>query len=464
MNQFILATPFAVCYANDIDALIPEHWAQEGLAILRENMVAANLVHRDFQDEFARFGDTVHTRRPGEFVAKRKTNADSVTVQNATATDVPVVLNQHIHVSFMLKDGEETLAFQDLVATYLNPAMLANARLVDQIVLGQYPQFLANWAGGLDIMTSSNVKEYILATREKMNINKAYTEGRNLIWTPSSETVALSLAEFTNAQNVGDDGTAMAEAFLGRKFGFQNWMCQNMADVAIGSTTQNGAINNGAGYAAGTTALTVDSFTGAVPDNAWVTIAGDDTPHQVAAATETLGNTTSLTLAAPGLRRAVADNAVIKVYTPGAVNLVAGYAAGYTKEIVVDGFTVAPKVGQFVTFGAQTHKYTVMQATTTSLLLDRALEAALTDDLAVNIGPAGSYNFAFHRDAITLVTRPLQPPRPGTGALSAVVSDEGVGMRATITYNGSEQGHLVTLDFLLGVKVLDTNLGAVMFG
>jgi hypothetical protein len=105
-----------------------------------------------------------------------------------------------------------------------------------------------------------------------------------------------------------------------------------------------------------------------------------------------------------------------------------------------------------------------MQATTTSLLLDRALEAALTDDLAVNIGPAGSYNFAFHRDAITLVTRPLQPPRPGTGALSAVVSDEGVGMRATITYNGSEQGHLVTLDFLLGVKVLDTNLGAVMFG
>jgi hypothetical protein len=464
MNQFILATPFAVCYANDIDALIPEHWAQEGLAILRENMVAANLVHRDFQDEFARFGDTVHTRRPGEFVAKRKTNADSVTVQNATATDVPVVLNQHIHVSFMLKDGEETLAFQDLVATYLNPAMLANARLVDQIVLGQYPQFLANWAGGLDAMTSSNVKEYILATREKMNINKAYTEGRNLIWTPSSETVALSLAEFTNAQNVGDDGTAMAEAFLGRKFGFQNWMCQNMADVAIGSTLQSGAINNMAGYAAGVTSLTVDGFTGAVPDNAWLTIAGDDTPHQVASATETLGNTTTLVLASPGLRRAVADNAVVKVYTPGAVNAVGGYAAGYTKEIVVDAFTVAPKVGQFVTFGAQTHKYTVMQATTTSLLLDRALEAALTDDLAVNIGPAGSYNFAFHRDAITLVTRPLQPPRPGTGALSAVVSDEGVGMRATITYNGSEQGHLVTLDFLLGVKVLDTNLGAVMFG
>ena len=30
-----------VCYANDNDAMIPEKWAQESLAILEENMVYA---------------------------------------------------------------------------------------------------------------------------------------------------------------------------------------------------------------------------------------------------------------------------------------------------------------------------------------------------------------------------------------------------------------------------------------
>ena len=33
-------------YDNNIDPFIPELWANESLAILEENMVAASLVHR----------------------------------------------------------------------------------------------------------------------------------------------------------------------------------------------------------------------------------------------------------------------------------------------------------------------------------------------------------------------------------------------------------------------------------
>jgi hypothetical protein len=38
MNM-LYSHPVMACYANDNDALIPELWAQEGLAILEENMV-----------------------------------------------------------------------------------------------------------------------------------------------------------------------------------------------------------------------------------------------------------------------------------------------------------------------------------------------------------------------------------------------------------------------------------------
>lgn len=466
MNQYILSKPFIAVHSNDIDALIPEMWANESLAILQENMVAANLVHRDFQNEFAKYGDIVHTRRPGEFSAKRKITTDSVTVQDATSTDVQVRLDQHVHVSFRIMDGEESYSFKDLVSIYLQPAMLAQARFIDKMVLGQYPQFLANTYGSLGGLSASNVKDRILGTRNVMNVNKAYPEGRHLIWCPSSETIALALAEFTNAQDTGDDGTAQAEAFLGRKFGFQNWMCQNMADISTGNTTSTGAINLSAGYAKGTTsALVVDGITGIIATGTWLKIAGDDRPNQVSAHSETLGNTTGITLRYP-LGAAVVNDAVITFYTPGAINLVAGYAAGYAKYLVIDGFTVAPKVGQIVSFGTSGSAalYSVMEATTTSLLLDRPLEAALADDAPVNIGPAGSYNLALHRDAITLVVRPLQTPRAGVGAASAVVNAGGLSMRATITYDGSAQGHLVTLDMLCGIKTLDTNLGAVLLG
>jgi hypothetical protein len=157
---------------------------------------------------------------------------------------------------------------------------------------------------------------------------------------------------------------------------------------------------------------------------------------------------------------------VITFYTPGAINLGAGYAAGWSKPMVIDGFTVAPKQGQTVSFGTSGSSalYTVIEATTTSLMLDRPLEVALADDAAVNIGPAGSYNLAFHRNAMTLVVRPLAPTRTGVGAASAVVNADGLTMRATISYNGTKQGHLVTLDFLCGIKVLDPNLGAVLLG
>ena len=46
------------------------------------------------------------TRRPGEFVSYRKWVTDDVTVQDSTATDVVVPLNQHLHVSFLIRDGE----------------------------------------------------------------------------------------------------------------------------------------------------------------------------------------------------------------------------------------------------------------------------------------------------------------------------------------------------------------------
>jgi hypothetical protein len=67
-------------------------------------------------------------------------------------------------------------------------------------------------------------------------------------------------------------------------------------------------VNNASGYAVGATAIIVDTGTGAVNAGDVVTFAGDSNKYVVKSATTTL-----LTLNAPGLRAAVADNAAITV-------------------------------------------------------------------------------------------------------------------------------------------------------
>jgi len=186
IEEYSKVQPFY--YDNFVDAYIPELWSQEGLAILEENLVIARLVHRDFSPQLAAYGDIVNTRKPGEFKGIRKTNADSVTVQDATATNIPVPLDQHIHVTFLIKDGEESKSFQDLVSIYLRPAAIAMARTIDQIIVGQAIRFRRYCAGGLNTMTTSNAGPYLIDARTRMNRNKVVEDNdRHLILTTISD-------------------------------------------------------------------------------------------------------------------------------------------------------------------------------------------------------------------------------------------------------------------------------------
>lgn len=451
---------------NDLDVYVPELWARESMAILLEEMVMANLVHRDFEEEFAQYGETINISRPGGFEAKRKHLTDNITIQDAVADKIQVKLDQHIHVSFIIRDGEESKGFTSLVDEFLQPALEAQARFIDRVVIGQYVHFLVNGVGELGNLTAANSVGYLLALRQRMSQNKAPMTPRIMALTPGSETALLSNELFLDASRVGDEGTALREASLGRKLGFDMFSALNAPTISSGNTTSAGAINNGAGYGIGTTVLTVDGITGAIAVGTWLTIAGEMYPHRVSAKTDTLGNTTSITLET-GLKKAVADDAVITFYTPGAVNNAAGYAAGWAKEITIDGFTVAPQVGQIVTFGTNlAHgKYTIVDTNgLVGITLDRPLAEALVDDQSVNIGPAGSYNLAFHRDAIALVVRPLALPRPSKGVEAGVENFGGLSIRVVISYDAERQGSLVTVDMLAGIAVLDDDLGGVLLG
>jgi hypothetical protein len=446
---------------NSVDAFIPELWAQEGLLQLENNMVMAGLVYRDFETTIANYGDTVNAQRPADFTARRKDVNDDITLQNAVATNVPVLLNHLVHNSFIIRDAERSKSFKDLVSTFIVPAARAMGQYVDAVLCGQVYQYMGNVVGNLGTALTKNS---IVNLRSSANTLKQPTGERRVVLTSASEGDLLKIEDFTRADYVGDAGQALREAFLGRKFGFDFFMDQNTPAIATGNTYTDGEVNNSGGYAIGTTVLTVDGFAAAIDAGSFVTVEGDDVPRRVVS---TVGGATPTEITLDtGLLRAVADNADIIVYTPGAVNLVAGYAAGWAKAITVDGFTVSPKVGQIVAFGnaTTTQRYAIVEASTTSITLDRPLEAAIANNDVVCIGPKGNFNFEFHKNALALVCRPLALPMAGSGARGAVVNYNNLSMRYTLAYDAIKQGHIATFDLLMGVKPLDSNLGIILLG
>lgn len=443
--------------ANDFSPYIPEWWALETIRVLKNKMVAANMVHRDFEMQFQKFGDIVNTRKPRVFTAKHKDPGDDVTVQNAASDNIAVPLDQHVHVSFEVEDEFDGKSMKDLISEYIEPAAIALAEDVDRKVLSQLYHYMWNQAGVLGGLSDSNAVTYLTALGRVMTVNKVPQEDRQLIVNPYAAEKMLQNATFHQADRLGDAGTALREASLGRKLGFNIWNCQGSPYLtADASGTGTGEIDNAAGYPAGTLTMTVDGFGASevVPGN-WVTINGY--PYHV---TATSGATATTITLENGLAAAVADNDDITVLPDTTVNEASGLAAGWRKYITLTAVTAA-QVGRMITFGTSTVKYTIMEVSGSTVRLDRPLASALSNGDLVSFGPTGGFNFAFVRQALSLVLRPLKAETQ-FGSLSSSLNFDGIPMRAEISRDARAQKKLVTLDFLMGLKPLDTVRGAVL--
>jgi hypothetical protein len=448
-------------YANSLDPWNPELWARESIAILEERMIFGALVHRDFNKEVSRFGDIVHTRKPAEFTAQQYAKGDTVTYQDASATDVQVLLDQIVDVSFLVYDVESSYSFADLITTYLEPAMLAAARRIDRKIAGQAAQFLGNTTGGMGTMSSTVVNGYIIDTEKKLNDQKVSDVNRNLAISSGTKAAMLKTDLFVSSERADTDN-ALRRARVGDLYGMDVMMSLNVPNASgatLGTaTTTTGAILAGAA----TVPITADN----VAVDQYFTLVGDATPLRCLS--KAGSGPYTITFTARKNREAVASGAAVQPFAQGDVDLTAGYAAGWTKAIHVDG-TGSPHVGQLVSFGTGTAEYIIVEATNTAgsdydIVLDRALEASIANDVTANYGPNGSMNLAFQRNAITLVNRPLDLPRTGSGARVGVARSRNVAMRVALSWDQDTKAMKVSVDSLFGVKTLDTALGAVLLG
>ena len=208
--------------------LTPDIIAREALMVLRNNAVMANLVHRDFSNEFAAVGDTITVRKPATFEAKEYNG--SIITQDATEGGVTVKLDKLLDVSFKVTSKEMSLDIKDFSEQLLKPAMQAFADKIDSYLLG----LAANVTQSVSYdPTTDNIRNVVVDARKYLTDAAAPLTDRRFVYGADIEADLLKTDLFLTADKVGDEGTALREASLGRKLGLDFYVDQNVTEDSL---------------------------------------------------------------------------------------------------------------------------------------------------------------------------------------------------------------------------------------
>lgn len=367
--------------------LTPDIIAREALMVLEANMVMANLIHRDYSEEFVQVGDTITARIPAKFVSKNFTN--EIDIQDATEGGLPVRMDRHRDVSFTVTSKQLTLDIKEFSTQLLAPAMRAHAQAIDED--------LFNVVSGVTAKVDATANATDLKDIAKMNkmLHQARVplDNRRLVLNPVHQYNYLTTDNMSKASYSGGI-EALRNADLGRIFGFETFMAQNAPDTLA----EDGGGTITAGNATGAIETKTLSLTGVVPATATIK-KGDGiiVKHQPESG---------------GVLYRVAADAT---------------ATGGAVTVTVDqklAFTYANSPAYFVT---KTH------------------------------------SLAFHRNAFSLVSRPLAMPAAASGS-ATYFSHNGLGIRVVFGYDQIKKKSIVSLDLIYGVTVLDKVMAVKLIG
>ena len=88
--------------------------------------------------------------------------------------------------------------------------------------------------------------------------------------------------------------------------------------------------------------------------------------------------------------------------------------------------------------------------------------ASVMVDQKIVVASTVCKNLFFHRNAFVLASRPLPPAPSGAGVVQKVMDEDGIGLRATLSYNPDHLGVQVTIDLLYGVAELRDSHGGLV--
>ena len=196
---------------------IPEIWSDEVIAAYKSNLVMANLVNKmSFK---GKKGDTLHIPKPTRGAASAKATETQVTLQQATESEIQVLVNKHYEYSRFIEDITEVQALASLRKFYTSDAGYALAKQVDTdlLKLGRgvkggdgtiaYDKAVIG-SDGSTLYTGTNEAALTDAAIRKViqTLDDADVpmDGRVLVIPPVARNTLMGLARFTEQSFTGE--------------------------------------------------------------------------------------------------------------------------------------------------------------------------------------------------------------------------------------------------------------------
>lgn len=216
--------------------LTPQVIAEQALANLYESTVMAQLVHRDYEPEFAaKIGNTVTIRKPAVFEAKEFDRDTGIEIQDATEEGVDVSLNHFADVSFAVTAEDLTLKIEDFDEQFLTPAMEAIAQKIDRDLLALREDITAE-VGAVE-QTDNPPYSYLwsdsrvlVEAAKVLNQEKVPTTQRYVVAGPVTSAQWMAEDQWRHADRAGGTEALTEARFGGRVSGFEPYMTQNIGE------------------------------------------------------------------------------------------------------------------------------------------------------------------------------------------------------------------------------------------
>ncbi len=234
--------------ANTITNILDKILAR-GLVVLREAAVMPRLVNIDFQGDAAQFGNTIDVPKPVvQVVSAVQAGSTPKSPANKTPGLVQIKLDQWKMTDFHLTDKEmvEVDKNRHFLPMQTDEAARAIANTVDGFIHGKYVGIFG-FVGTAAVVPFSTVAT-ATDSRKTLNTQLAPMVDRRIVLDPDGEAQALQLSAYSDVEKTQDRAVKI-EGELGRKFGFDHFMSQNLkthtagtvTSAAVASTTAAGA-------------------------------------------------------------------------------------------------------------------------------------------------------------------------------------------------------------------------------
>jgi hypothetical protein len=305
---------------NTLTALAPTLFSA-AKEVANEPFGVVSAINANFDDKRVARGDTVSVPvAPARTASDFTPAATAGSGSDATATTVGVTITKSRKVDWNLT-GEQLRSLQnggtdqDWVSQLIKQGMrtLRNECEIDAALAIKVGASRAFGTAGTTPFASD--LSALTNARKILADNGAPLADLQFVGDTSAGLNLRNLGVIQNHYQAGTDEERRS-GVLQRQFGFMP-----RESAGIGTHTKGTGsgylVNNGGGYAIGATAITVDTGTGTILAGDVITIASD--PNKYVVVSALAGGV--VTIAAPGLRVAAADNAAITVGNNYAANL-----------------------------------------------------------------------------------------------------------------------------------------------